>query len=272
MLNNAPQLLHHVSTPNIPLSHRRSIGQVRFQLPREDEEDERQEFELERLTRKSSSSLTHVSAGRNVYIHSVPADYTETSLTEYASRFGKAVQARCKPVGEPRDNVPVRQFEQREEAEAFLRALQSRGITSAFGKDDYQLEHKAREDRESSNLYINGLPLTTTEEQLKRLLAPYGTVASFKFLTDNEGIRRGPCMARLLSRPQADAAVQALNNVSIGSGRVLQVRIADSKDQKELKRDTATTKNLDSRSTIDVRMRQDSMPTSWASSRRQGLS
>ncbi|MDR3074088.1 MAG: RNA-binding protein [Deltaproteobacteria bacterium] len=77
----------------------------------------------------------------------------------------------------------------------------------------------------SKSLYVGNLPWSATEEDVRGLFAPHGTVLSVKLVTDREtGRARGFGFVEM-EDDGASAAVEALDNSSYG-GRTLRVNEA----------------------------------------------
>jgi RNA recognition motif-containing protein len=77
-----------------------------------------------------------------------------------------------------------------------------------------------------SKIYVGGLPYATTEEQLKDLFAPHGSVVSSRIITDKfTGQSRGFGFVEMSSETEAQAAIAALNGTQLG-GRTLTVNEA----------------------------------------------
>ncbi|WVQ98066.1 hypothetical protein IAU59_005188 [Kwoniella sp. CBS 9459] len=251
-------LLHHQSVPNLPfqqsLSRRPSGMSVRF---RDEAPDVPQGVDGDGMQRglrrmpgfnfgqlgtprtkltgsKSMPAIQMVGEGRNVFIHRVNANLGEDGLREYASEFGDVVSVKI-PIRTTKPHAFV-MFKKPEQAQRFIVHLKMGNIECEFGKEDYQVQNKALEDPNSANLYVAGLPTTMTYDELADLLAP-GRICSWKPLVDEAGNRRGPVMARLQTRPQAEDVIRRLNGKYYpGMSEKLQVRIADSDEQKQFKR------------------------------------
>ena len=77
----------------------------------------------------------------------------------------------------------------------------------------------------SKSIYVGNLPWSATEEQVQDLFAEYGNVLSVKLVSDREtGRARGFGFVEM-EDSDADAAIEALDNVSFG-GRTLRVNEA----------------------------------------------
>ena len=77
----------------------------------------------------------------------------------------------------------------------------------------------------SKSIYVGNLPWSATEEQVQDLFAEYGNVLSVKLVSDREtGRARGFGFVEM-EDSDADAAIEALDNVSFG-GRTRRVNEA----------------------------------------------
>ncbi|WVQ83253.1 hypothetical protein IAT38_005392 [Cryptococcus sp. DSM 104549] len=257
-------LLHRQSTPNLQgvqrptLATRGSMRSVRFDVDEgegmergEEEDGEPRGLGHGRVPvmgagvawggvrgRLASSTsmpvLPMVGEGRNVFIHRVSTGLTEDELRQIASSFGEVVSVKI-PIRTAKPHAFV-MFKKPEQAQKFITHLKQRDIDCEYGKEDYQVQNKALEDPNSANMYIAGLPTTLTYDELAELLLP-GKICSWKPLVDEAGNRRGPVMARLQTRAQADEVIKKLSGKYYhGMSERLQVRIADSDEQKHFKR------------------------------------
>lgn len=79
-------------------------------------------------------------------------------------------------------------------AESAKKALDANQTMEIDGKKLEIFQHKAREERQKevdnsikfSNLYVQGLPKETNEEELKSMFEKYGTVNSVKVVDKSE--------------------------------------------------------------------------------------
>jgi RNA recognition motif-containing protein len=110
------------------------------------------------------------------------------------------------------------------------------------GLNGRQLENKTLKvavskppnDEKLSNLYIAGLEPHLTKEDLATIFQSYGNVQEAKILVDKStGSARGIGFVKFESSDQADAAIKALNGVTLaGTSKPLSVRVAEKKDNK----------------------------------------
>lgn len=79
-----------------------------------------------------------------------------------------------------------------------------------------------------TKLYVGNLPFTATEESVRNLFAPHGTVEKLSLISDRDtGQPRGFGFVEM-SGPDASRAMQALNGQDFG-GRPLKVNEAQDK-------------------------------------------
>jgi RNA recognition motif-containing protein len=77
----------------------------------------------------------------------------------------------------------------------------------------------------SKSIYVGNLPWSASEEQVQDLFAEHGKVLSVKLVSDREtGRARGFGFVEM-EDAEADAAIEALDNFSLG-GRTLRVNEA----------------------------------------------
>jgi RNA recognition motif-containing protein len=76
------------------------------------------------------------------------------------------------------------------------------------------------------NIFVGNLAFTTTEQDLRQLFEPYGTVATVRIMTDREtGRSRGFGFVEMPDSHAAQRAIDALNGMS-RAGRTLTVNEA----------------------------------------------
>lgn len=76
------------------------------------------------------------------------------------------------------------------------------------------------------NMYVSNLGFHTTDEDLRKLFAEYGTVTSAKVITDREtGRSRGFGFVEMESDKDGNEAMKKLNQKEV-EGRVISVTIA----------------------------------------------
>lgn len=73
----------------------------------------------------------------------------------------------------------------------------------------------------AKNLFVGGLPYETTQEELERLFASCGTVASAKLIMDRDtGRSKGFGFIEMATEAEAQAAIKKLNGTTLGSRQI----------------------------------------------------
>jgi cold-inducible RNA-binding protein len=81
-------------------------------------------------------------------------------------------------------------------------------------------------------LFVAKIAFTTTEDELERLFAPYGSVDRVQIITDRDtGHSRGFAFVEMPDATQAQAAIAGLNGTSLG-GRPLTVNEAREREDR----------------------------------------
>jgi RNA recognition motif-containing protein len=81
-------------------------------------------------------------------------------------------------------------------------------------------------------LFVANIAFTTTEDELERLFAPYGSVDRVQIITDRDtGRSRGFAFVEMPDATQAQAAIAGLNGTSLG-GRPLTVNEAREREDR----------------------------------------
>ena len=76
------------------------------------------------------------------------------------------------------------------------------------------------------HIFVGNLALTTTEQELRKLFEPYGSVDAIRMMTDREtGRSRGFGFVEMPDNRAAQTAIDALNGTSL-AGRALTVNAA----------------------------------------------
>src|SRR5262245_38157808 len=76
------------------------------------------------------------------------------------------------------------------------------------------------------NIFVGNLAFATTEQDLRELFEPYGSVETIRIMTDREtGRSRGFGFVEMPNHSAAQTAIDALNGTSL-AGRVLTVNEA----------------------------------------------
>ncbi|KAL0025180.1 hypothetical protein WJX77_005036 [Trebouxia sp. C0004] len=177
----------------------------------------------------------------NLYVKNLPADIDEPALWQLFSRCGTIEAARV-----------VRSKAQTSKGYGFVKyqhvhqAMDAIQAFNGFNWNSYQLEVKfADQDAgpplsgsgatPSDNLYVRNLPNNWGDMELAQLFAQYGSVLECRVLHNGDMTRGAGALVRMSTLQQASAAIDALNNVSNGTGLPLLVRFADTPEEKARK-------------------------------------
>ncbi len=77
----------------------------------------------------------------------------------------------------------------------------------------------------SKKLYVGNLPFSITEERLKEIFSPSGTVENVKIIKDEIGRSKGFGFVEMTSEEEASGAASDLNGKEV-DGRMLKVEVA----------------------------------------------
>ncbi|KAF2859875.1 hypothetical protein K470DRAFT_282388 [Piedraia hortae CBS 480.64] len=178
----------------------------------------------------------------NVYIRGLLPETTDEMLAAWAGRFGEINSSKsiidlntglCKGFGF------VKYFNYTD-AENCIRGFHYLGYEVSFARESFYSKLKTFADENNTNLYISNLPKTMNEHELAQLFAPH-KVASTRILRDKNGHGRGVGFARFESRDVCDEVIKKFGNHTLQSGDEelqIQIRFADTQEQKTLKQQT----------------------------------
>lgn len=90
----------------------------------------------------------------------------------------------------------------------------------------------------SSNVYVKGIPLVMSNEQLQQLFSPYGHIADCKILLDPQTqLSRGMGFIRYSTQQEAENAINALNGQALpGTVKPIIVKFADTEEERHQRR------------------------------------
>lgn len=82
-----------------------------------------------------------------------------------------------------------------------------------------------------TNIFVGNLNFQTTQEDLRDVFSPYGTVEAVNIITDRDtGQARGFAFVEMANRSEAENAIAALNGAEL-NGRAMNVNEARPKPQ-----------------------------------------
>jgi cold-inducible RNA-binding protein len=86
------------------------------------------------------------------------------------------------------------------------------------------------------NIFVGNFDWSTTEDALRELFAPFGTVERAQIVTDREtGRSRGFGFVEMPNAREAQAAIEELHGMSVG-GRILTVNEARQREDRDGRR------------------------------------
>ncbi|KAJ7895464.1 hypothetical protein B0H14DRAFT_3853935 [Mycena olivaceomarginata] len=221
----------------------------------------------------------------NVYINGLPAGFRDDQLHAIAAPFGEIVSVRCFTRNGPNSSsgygfVLFKTIAAAEKCIVTLKrsdlhpsfskvnkpprivcpnspSFPARSSSSSLGSEQDSplprspdLNFKAKmaqlEDKNSANVYIEGLPLSADKNTLMELVYPY-VIQSTRFLRSKlPGSQTMIAFMRMATRAAAEDVILHLNGKTVrgwdGDENKVYLRIADTLDQRELRRSEATSR------------------------------
>ena len=193
-------------------------------------------------------ALENVRGETNVYIRGLLPETSDDMLKAYGERFGDIRSSKsiidhgtglCKGFG-------FVKYHNYKDAEDCIRGFHYLGYETSFARESFYSKLKAIADDGNTNLYVSNLPKNMNEHELLSVFAPR-TVLSARILRLKDGTGRGVGFARFESRDDCEEVIQAFNNKVIeanGEEHTIQIRFADTQEQKHLKQHTAAARQF----------------------------
>lgn len=165
----------------------------------------------------------------NLIVNYLPPNYTEVNLYELFAPFGHILHYKIVKNLETSRSMGYGfvQFADPECANKAVAALN--GLPLQNKQLKVSIARPASSEIKRSNLYIIGLPLNWTKQDLHNLFSSYGDVVESRILLDNNSRQsRGVGFCRLGSNAAALRAIDALNGtIPNGGSTKLTIKIAD---------------------------------------------
>ena len=128
-----------------------------------------------------------------------------------------------------------------EDAEDCIRGFHFCGYETSFARESFYSQLKKLADTDATNLYISNLPLEYNEHDLGEVFQGY-EVCSKRILRNPDGSGRGVGFARFANHDVCEQVIRDYNNHSVvkgnGEAHSIQIRYADTPEQKALKQQT----------------------------------
>ncbi|OCH93898.1 hypothetical protein OBBRIDRAFT_237963 [Obba rivulosa] len=201
----------------------------------------------------------------NVYINGLPPNFPEEQLLAMTRDFGAVVSVRTftRHVSDKPSGYGFVLFESVDAAEKCIETLRKyRNLHPSFSKqihkipgtpyasaaappaltpaDSFKARMEQLKDMSSTNLYMEGLPMSIDEPTLSALVRPYRIMSSRFFQTRLSSPPRIIAFVRLETRKAAEEVVERLHGRLVRGwndvGCRISVRFADTSEQRELRR------------------------------------
>ncbi|KAK4983282.1 hypothetical protein LTR66_008884 [Elasticomyces elasticus] len=184
----------------------------------------------------------------NVYIRGLLPETTDEMLENWGTRFGDIKSSKsiidhstglCKGFGFVR-------YHNYKDAEDCIRGFHYLGYEVSFARESFYSKLKTFADDHNTNLYVSNLPKEMNEHELGSIFTPH-KVCSARILRDKNGTGRGVGFARFETREVCDDVIRDFNNTPIKAGseeHIIQIRFADTQEQKMLKQHTAAARQF----------------------------
>ncbi|KAH0266981.1 RNA-binding domain-containing protein, partial [Aureobasidium melanogenum] len=193
-------------------------------------------------------ALENIRGETNVYIRGLHPETTDEMLEGWGKRFGDIRSSKsiidhstglCKGFG-------FVKYHNYEDAENCIRGFHYLGYEVSFARESFYSKLKTFADEGNTNLYVSNLPKSLNEHELASVFTPH-KVCSARILRDKNGTCRGVGFARFESRTVCEEVIKKFNNYKVnvaGEEYTIQIRFADTQEQKQLKQQTAAARQF----------------------------
>ncbi|KAL8807268.1 MAG: hypothetical protein Q9182_000773 [Xanthomendoza sp. 2 TL-2023] len=181
----------------------------------------------------------------NVYVRGLHPDTTDEMLLAYGQKFGDVASAKsivdinghCKGFG-------FIKYLNYNDAENCIRGFYYRKYEAKFARVGHNERLKTLANPDNTNLYLSNLPKNMNEADLQAIFKgkhPEFTIVNHKVLKDENGLSRGVGFARFETHEICDQVIAEFSGLLLDEekGLHLQIRYADTDEQKDFKARTA---------------------------------
>ncbi|CAH2051724.1 unnamed protein product [Thlaspi arvense] len=200
------------------------------------------------LRRQERDSTSNITKFTNVYVKNLSESTTDDDLKNTFGEFGKITSAVVMKDGEGKSKgFGFVNFDNADDAAKAVEALNGKTfddkewyVGRAQKKSEREMELKVRYEQslreaadkfQSSNLYVKNLDDSVSDEKLKELFTPYGTVTSCKVMRDPNGISRGSGFVAFSTPEEATKAMSEMSGKMI-ENKPLYVAVAQRKEDR----------------------------------------
>ncbi|KAG2298122.1 hypothetical protein Bca4012_009335 [Brassica carinata] len=200
------------------------------------------------LRRQERDSTANVAKFTNVYVKNLAESTTDDDLKNTFGEFGTITSAVVMKDGDGKSKgFGFVNFENADDAAKAVEALNGKTfddkewyVGRAQKKSERETELKVRYEQslreaadkfQSSNLYVKNLDDSISDEKLKEMFTPYGTVTSCKVMRDTNGISRGSGFVAFSTPEEATKAMAEMSGKMI-ENKPLYVAVAQRKEDR----------------------------------------
>ncbi|KAH0853146.1 hypothetical protein HID58_090719 [Brassica napus] len=200
------------------------------------------------LRRQERDSTANVTKFTNVYVKNLAESTTDDDLKNTFGEFGNITSAVVMKDGDGKSKgFGFVNFDNADDAAKAVEALNGKTFNDkewfvgrAQKKSERETELKVRYEQslreaadkfQSSNLYVKNLDDSISDEKLKELFTPYGTVTSCKVMRDPNGISRGSGFVAFSTPEEASKAMSEMSGKMI-ENKPLYVAVAQRKEDR----------------------------------------
>ncbi|KAL8682251.1 MAG: hypothetical protein Q9186_001710 [Xanthomendoza sp. 1 TL-2023] len=201
--------------------------------------------------RGSLDQIMHNPQGTlNVYVRGLHPNTTDEMLLAYGQKFGEVESAksivdttgRCKGFG----FIKYKNFN---DAENCIRGFYYRKYEAKFARVGHNARLKTLANPNNTNLYLSNLPKNMNEADLQAIFKakyPEFSIVNHKVLKDENGLSRGVGFARFETHEICDQIIAEFSGLLLDeeTDSHLQIRYADTDEQKEFKAKTAKSREF----------------------------
>ncbi|KFK30042.1 hypothetical protein AALP_AA7G209600 [Arabis alpina] len=203
------------------------------------------------LRRQERDTTANTTKFTNVYVKNLAESTTDDDLKNAFGEYGKITSAVVMKDGEGKSKgFGFVNFENADDAAKAVESLNGHKfddkewyVGRAQKKSERETELRVRYEQnlkeaaekfQSSNLYVKNLDPTISDEKLKDLFSPFGTVTSCKVMRDPTGISKGSGFVAFSTPEEATEAMSQLSGKMIES-KPLYVAIAQRKEDRRVR-------------------------------------
>ncbi|KAL8719007.1 MAG: hypothetical protein Q9225_003927 [Loekoesia sp. 1 TL-2023] len=189
----------------------------------------------------------------NVYVRGLHPDTSDEMLLAYGKRFGDVDSAKsiidtatglCKGFG-------FIKYHNYNDAENCIRGFYYRKYEAKYARVGHNERLKTLANPNNTNLYLSNLPKNMNEADLQAIFKskhPEYTIVNHKVLKDENGLSRGVGFARFETPEICQKIIEEFSGILLDEAKNLrlQIRYADTDEQKEFKAKTAKSRQFKS--------------------------